>query len=96
MAGSFIGGGNRGIGRKPPTCRKSLTNFITYCCIKYTSPLVGIELDYDAPGLFNVGMPEKVFFYDGMPEKVFFNVGMPEKVFFMLACLRRFFLCWHA
>jgi len=23
---SFIGGGNR---RKPPTCRKSLTNFIT-------------------------------------------------------------------
>jgi hypothetical protein len=56
---------------------------------------VGIELDYDAPGLFNVGMPEKVFFYDGMPEKVFFNVGMPEKVFFMLACLRRFFSQKH-
>jgi hypothetical protein len=32
---SFIGGGNR---RKSPTCRKSLTNFITYCCIEYTSP----------------------------------------------------------
>jgi len=27
MMVSFIGGGNR---RKPPTCRKSLTNFITY------------------------------------------------------------------
>jgi hypothetical protein len=26
VAVSFIGGGNR---RKPPTCRKSLTNFIT-------------------------------------------------------------------
>jgi hypothetical protein len=24
---SFIGGGNRSIWRKPPTCRKSLTNF---------------------------------------------------------------------
>jgi hypothetical protein len=23
--------------RKPQTCRKSLTNFITLCCIKYTS-----------------------------------------------------------
>jgi hypothetical protein len=26
---SFIGGGNRSIRRKPPTCHKSLTNFIT-------------------------------------------------------------------
>ena len=30
--------------RKPPTCRKSLTNFITKCCIKYTSPWAGFEL----------------------------------------------------
>jgi len=30
MAVSFIGGANR---RKPPTCHKSLTNFITQCCI---------------------------------------------------------------
>jgi hypothetical protein len=30
MAVSYIGGRNR---RKPPTCRKSLTNFITYWCI---------------------------------------------------------------
>jgi len=29
---SFIGGGNLRIQRKPPTCCKSLTNFITYCC----------------------------------------------------------------
>jgi len=29
MAISFIGGGNRSIRSKPPTCRKSLTNFIT-------------------------------------------------------------------
>jgi hypothetical protein len=26
---SFIGGGNRNTQRKPPTCRRSLTNFIT-------------------------------------------------------------------
>ena len=26
---SFIDGGNRGTWRKPPTCRKSLTNVIT-------------------------------------------------------------------
>jgi hypothetical protein len=26
---SFIAGGNRSTRRKPPTCRKSLTNFIT-------------------------------------------------------------------
>jgi len=25
----FIGGGNSSTGRKPPTCHKSLTNFIT-------------------------------------------------------------------
>jgi len=29
MAVNFIGGGNRNAQRKPPTCRKSLTNFIT-------------------------------------------------------------------
>jgi hypothetical protein len=29
MAVSFIGGGNWSTRRKPPTCRKSLTNFIT-------------------------------------------------------------------
>ena len=29
---SFIGGGNRRTRRKPPTCRKALTNFITSFC----------------------------------------------------------------
>jgi len=29
MAVSFIGGGNRSTRRKPPTCPKSLNNFIT-------------------------------------------------------------------
>jgi hypothetical protein len=29
MTVSFIGGGNRSTRRKPPTCRKSLTNFFT-------------------------------------------------------------------
>jgi hypothetical protein len=28
----FIDGGNRRNPRKPPTCRKSLTNFIAWCC----------------------------------------------------------------
>ena len=39
-----IGGGNRGIGRKLPTDRKSMINFITYCCIKYITPWAGFEL----------------------------------------------------
>ena len=30
--------------RIPPTCRKSLTNFFTICCIEYTSPWTGFEL----------------------------------------------------
>jgi hypothetical protein len=41
---SFICRGNRSTRRKPLTCHKSLTNFITYCCIEYTSPWVGFEL----------------------------------------------------
>ena len=40
MAISFIGGGNWSDRIKPPTSRKSLTNFITKCCIEYT----GFEL----------------------------------------------------
>ena len=44
VAVSFIGGGNKSIWRKPPTCRKSQSNFITYCCIEYTSPWTGFEL----------------------------------------------------
>jgi hypothetical protein len=32
VAVSFIGGRNRRTRRKPPICRKSLTNFITSCC----------------------------------------------------------------
>jgi len=41
VAVRFIGGGNR---RKPPTYRKSRTNFGTYYCIKYTSPWTEFEL----------------------------------------------------
>jgi len=44
VAVSFIGGGNQRTRRKPPTCRKSLTNLITWCCIKYTLPWAGFEL----------------------------------------------------
>jgi hypothetical protein len=35
VAISFICGGNWSTRRKPHTCRKSLTNFITSCCIEY-------------------------------------------------------------
>jgi hypothetical protein len=31
-------GGNRSTRRKPTSCRESLTNFITWCCIEHTSP----------------------------------------------------------
>ena len=40
---SFIGGENRSIRRKPPTCRKSLTHIKLYR-IEYASPSLGIEL----------------------------------------------------
>jgi len=41
---SFIDGGNRSTRRKPPTCRRSLTNFLTQCCIAYTSQWAGFEM----------------------------------------------------
>ena len=41
---SFIGGGNWSTLRKPPTCHKSLTTCITWCCIEYTSPWTEFEL----------------------------------------------------
>jgi len=40
VAVTFISGGNRSTRRKPPTCHKSLTYFITQCCIENTSPRV--------------------------------------------------------
>ena len=44
MAVSFIGGGNRSTWRKSQTCRKSLKNFIIYCCIEDTLPWTRFEL----------------------------------------------------
>jgi len=38
MAVSSIDGGNGSPRRKSPTSRKSLTNFITWCCIQYALP----------------------------------------------------------
>jgi hypothetical protein len=43
---SFIDGGNRSTWTKQQTCRKSLTNCITKCCIEFTSPLMVKQLDY--------------------------------------------------
>ena len=43
MAASFIGGGNQSIWRKPTIFRKSLTKFIPWSCIEYTSPWAGLE-----------------------------------------------------
>jgi hypothetical protein len=44
VASVFLCGGNRSTRRKPPTCHKSLINFITICCIEYTSPWAGFDL----------------------------------------------------
>ena len=44
VAVSFIGRGNQSTPRKP-TCRKSLTNFIGWCCIEYTSSWAGFTLE---------------------------------------------------
>ena len=38
-----IGEGNMSTRRKPQTCRKSLTNFITNCCLEYMLPWMGFE-----------------------------------------------------
>ena len=35
--------GNCSTQRKPPTCSKSLTTFITWCCIEHTSSCMGFE-----------------------------------------------------
>jgi len=40
---SFIGAGNGSTGRKPLSCRKSMTNFIKQCCIEYTSQWAQFE-----------------------------------------------------
>jgi hypothetical protein len=40
----FISGGNQRTRRKQSTCHKTLTNFITYYWIEYTSPWTGFEL----------------------------------------------------
>jgi len=37
VAVSFIGGENQSTSRKPSTCCKSLTKFITRSCIEFTS-----------------------------------------------------------
>jgi hypothetical protein len=44
VAVSFIGVGKLNTQRKPQTCRKLLTNFITWCCIEFTSPWAGFQL----------------------------------------------------
>jgi hypothetical protein len=44
VAVSFIDGRNQSTSRKQPTCCKSLTNFMTYCCIEYTWISMGFEL----------------------------------------------------
>ena len=36
FGGNFIGGGNRSTQREPPTCRKSLTNFISHNVVSST------------------------------------------------------------
>jgi hypothetical protein len=38
------GGGNQSTWRKPPTCRKSLTNLMTQWYIDHTSPQAGFKL----------------------------------------------------
>ena len=48
MAVSFIGGGNRSTRRKSPTCRKSLTKFITQCGIECNSPGTGRYVLYSS------------------------------------------------
>ena len=41
---SYFGEGNWCKRIRSPSCWKALANFITYCCIEYTSPWAGFEL----------------------------------------------------
>jgi len=44
MTDSFIGGGNRSTRRKPPTCRKLLTNFISIMLYRVHFAMKGFKL----------------------------------------------------
>ena len=69
MVVSVIGGGKRSALRKPPACRKSLTNFITECCIEYTSPCAGFKLttlvviDTDCKFIFDQRLPPFLLYF---------------------------------
>jgi len=52
MVVSFIGGGNQSTRRKPPTCRKSLTNFITECIDQICGEMESIDRYNDVIGKF--------------------------------------------
>ena len=59
VAISFIGRGNWGTQRKPPTCRKSLNNFnLSHNVVSGTSLLSGVELtmfvDFDRDNPDNI------------------------------------------
>jgi len=59
---NFIDAGSRSTLWKPPSCRESQANFITYCCIEYTSllevfeltTLVVIDTDYEGSLYFQL------------------------------------------
>jgi hypothetical protein len=55
VAVTFIGGGKCSTQRKPPTCLKSLTNFITLCCMEYTTPWAGSKFTLGVIGTDCIG-----------------------------------------
>jgi hypothetical protein len=56
VAVSVVVGGNRSTRRKPPICRKSLTNFITLCYIEYTSQWAVFKLTTCGDSVFHTTM----------------------------------------
>ena len=83
--------------QKRSTCRKSLTNFITKCCIEYTSPWTGFKL----PDLVVIGTDCTDSYYTITtmmdPEWLCCSIMFGKKLIFIIQYIPSpsHFLCWN-
>ena len=63
VAVNFIGGGNRSNWKKALTSHKSLTNFITSCCIEYYHKITIMTAHFDIEVKNSSNMVKKMIVY---------------------------------